>query len=105
MFRFGLQVGDWYLMRAPCAFYRLAVNKFRPGPAFRTAQANHRPGGPLRGSADPGFALNESNFIDNGIESGRHRLMHRFRLMPLHEVRFVSITREQLSQILITEAA
>ena len=42
-----LEIRDRDLMRAPGSLDRLAVDEFRPGPAFGRAEDDHRPARPL----------------------------------------------------------
>ena len=97
MFRFAFQIGDRHLMRAPCSFDRLAVDKFRPSPAFWSAQNNHWPGRQLGGSAGASLELNDADFLDNVIKSASHQLVHGLGIIALHKVRFVSMSSEQVS--------
>src|SRR5260370_38520280 len=45
------------------------------------------------------------NFLDNRVERVCHKLVHALRLMALHKIRFVTIPREKLSQLGISQAA
>src|SRR3989442_15277800 len=97
MFRLGIQIGYRHLMRAPRVLDGLAIHKFRSGPALRSTHDDHGPDGKARRSLAAGFALNGADFLDNRVERRRHELMHRFRLVPFHEVGFISVTSEEMS--------
>src|SRR5205807_732168 len=99
-----LQVGYRYLVGAPSTFDRLAIHKFRSGPSLGAAQNDHRPERKGSRSLGASFILNGVDFFDNHIEGGRHELVHRFRLVPFHHVRFVSITAKKAGQLLVGEA-
>src|SRR6266581_5097739 len=99
-----LQVSYRYLVGAPSTFDRLAIHKFRSGPSLGAAQNDHRPERKGSRSLGASFILNGVDFFDNHIEGGRHELVHRFRLVPFHQVRFVSIAGKKAGQLLVGEA-
>src|SRR5438876_11965303 len=99
-----LQVGYRYLVRATSTFDRLAIHKFRSGPSLGAAQNDHRPERKGSRSLGASFILNGVDFFDNHIEGGRHELVHRFRLVAFHHVRFLSITAKKPGQLLVVEA-
>src|SRR5260370_18951810 len=45
------------------------------------------------------------NFLDNRVERVCHKLVHTLRLMAFHKIRFVTIPREKLSQLGISQTA
>ncbi len=49
----------------------------------------------------PCVILNGLNFLYHCVESDRHELMHKLRLMALDEVRFVAIAAEEPSEFFV----
>ena len=83
-------------MRAPRAFHLFAVHKFRSSPALRSTQNDHGPDWKARRFFAAGLVLGGVNLFDHRVERGCHELMHRFWIMPFHEVGFISIASEEL---------
>src|SRR5262245_48316908 len=90
-------------MRAPGPFDRLAVNEFRPGPTFRAAQNDDGPGWERGGPLGASFLLNKANLVDDGIHRRRHLLVHRCRFVPFDKIWLVTVSSEEVRQLVIAE--
>jgi len=92
-------------VRAPSPFNGFAVHEFRPRPTFRAAQNDHGPNGKRGRSFGMGIFLNKANLFDHGIKSRRHRLVHGFRLVSFDKVGLVTVSGEEVNQLVIAEAS
>ena len=93
MLRCG-HVGDRHLVGAPIPLRLEPVHSLRSGPAFGTAQDDHRP---LRADdflAGPGHLLDRCDFFQHRVEGRRHQLVHRRRDVAFDEMRLVAVAQE-----------
>src|SRR5271167_1016155 len=97
MGRVSYWIRDRHLVRTPGAFQPLTVNLLWTGPSFRSSQYDHWPSWTDRigrvavSRVIPNFA----NFQNAALEGRGHQLMHRLRLVALHHVWLVSISKEE----------
>src|ERR1700729_1214154 len=92
-------------MSAPSSLHRLAVHELRPGPAFRRAEYDHRPARPLDGARrGTRRMLNLVNFCYDLIKRTGEALMHHGRNIAFHEMRFITVTADQVGQFLAADA-
>src|SRR5204863_10222624 len=92
-----------HLVRAPVALGPPAVDFFWAGPAFGSAQYNHRPERPLRETVHTRIGLDTLDFASDGVECGGHQFVHSFRLISLDKVGRVAITAEKMVKLLVTD--
>ena len=92
-------------MSAPSSLHRLAVHELGPGPAFRSAEHDHRPPRPLH---CPGRrtrrTLDLVNFPYDLIKRAGEALMHHGRDVAFHEMRFIAVTADQVGQFPAADA-
>src|SRR5680860_1027048 len=85
--------GQRDLVRAESALDRKPVDLFRPGPAFRGAQHDHRPrrssGGAVCSAAS--VMLDRRDVIQHVVEGGSQLLMDRSGIVADDEMRFVAV--------------
>ncbi len=92
------QLRQRHLVRTPVAFGRQAVDRYRPGPAFRRTQHDHRPARPAFRIARARVVLNAVNLVERVAEHFRHPAMHGDGFRTFYVVRQVSVTFQQLIQ-------
>ena len=95
---------DRHLVGTESAFYRKAVDDFRPCPALGRPKDDHGPAGPGVVLLAPGVFLDSPDLPDGLLQGSRHELMHGFRIVPFHEVGRPSATRQELFQFLVFDA-
>ena len=92
-----------HLMRAPVAFFPLAVDLLGTGPALRRAHDDHRPDRAFGKSILPRVSLDATDFADHCFERSRHELMHRARLMPFDKMRRISVSTKKQFKLLVAD--
>src|SRR5262245_2181987 len=103
MLRLLANIRDRHLMGTPRSFHGLVVYKLWTRPSFWSAQDNHGPCGSSHATGVASLGLDSTNVFDNRVKCGRHELMRGRRVVALHKVGFVSVTSEQVRQVLIAE--
>ncbi len=106
---FVCEIGDRHLVGAEGAFDLHAVHHLRPGPALGGAQHDHGPLRPRRTGPRhlrffASMLLDLANLVDRGFQRRGHLLMHRLRLVALHEVGLVPIAAQQFRQLFLADA-
>src|SRR5207342_2043862 len=82
-----------------------AVDDFRPGPALRCAQDDHRPGGAFsETAAATRLVLYRPDLGEHRIERAGHLLVHRRRIVAGDEHWLVAVTDEELAQFVFRNA-
>ncbi len=100
-----LEVRDWHLMRAPSPLHWLAVDELWPGPAFWRAEHDHGPARPLHSvRRRTRRNLNLVNLRYDLIKRAGQMLMHHGRDVAFHEMRFITVTADQIGQFLVADA-
>ncbi len=106
MLRLAARVGDRHLMRAPEALDFQAVDFLWTGPAFGTAEHDHRPFWPLTGRAAVARrGLDGSDLVEGGIQRCRHQAMHRSWVVTFDKQRLVAIAEKQVPHLIIAHPA
>ena len=102
-----VRLGKRNLVCSPGALNLLAVNHLRPGPAFGSAQHDHRPHRPVRlftvfiGARR---ALNCRNVVEGVVKGGGQLLVHGGRLVSGDRDRPVSVAAQQRFQLGVRDA-
>ena len=94
------RIGERHLMRAERAFDLQAVHPFRPRPAFRRFEDDHRPARTHGVAVDAGFVLDAFDFLHRHVERRGHGLVHQRRLMSLDVIRRPAVAAQELVQFL-----
>ena len=110
--RVAAGLGQRDLVGAEGSLDREAVDLFRPGPALRGAQHDHRPrragrGRPRRGVPGRGFAgiaLDGRDVVQHLIERGRELLVDGRGLVAGDEVRLVAVAAHQRGELVVGDA-
>src|SRR5271169_1666369 len=95
------KIRDRNLMCSPGIFDWLAIDDLWPGPAFGSAQNNHRPSRKRRAASAASRLLDGMNLVEDGVQRLRHEWMHRLRIVAFDEIRFVAIAGKQLRKLFV----
>ena len=101
------QVVERHLVRAPGPLHRQAVDEFRPRPAFRRAENDHRPAWPLRRrrrAVRSGVVLYPADARQDAVEGLGQPLVNERRIVALNEVRLVAVAAQQLGEFVAADA-
>src|SRR5271155_5687783 len=91
-------------MRAEGAFDLHLVDILGPGPSFGAAQDDRRPSRKFTQPVAPRVVLDRANRLVTLIEYRRELAMHHRGLFALEEVHVVTVSLEQLADVLILAA-
>src|ERR1700719_2743758 len=93
-------------MRAPSPLHRLAVHELWPSPAFWRAEYDHGPMRPLhRVRRRARGTLDLVNLRYHLIKRAGQTLMHHGRDVAFNEMRFITVTADQVGQFLVADAS
>ena len=98
------RIGERHLMRAERAFNLQAVHPFRPRPAFRGFEDDHRPARAHGVAVDAGFVLNAFDLLHRLVQRRGHGFVHQRRLMSLDVIRRPAVAAQELVQFLRLDA-
>ena len=93
-----------HLVGSPVILGALAVDLLGARPALGRAQDDHRPARARREAIPARVALDAPDLFGHRVEGGRHELMHRPGVVPLHEVGGVAVAAEEVLQLLVADA-
>ena len=93
-----------HLMRTKCAFDLQAINHFRPGPALRRSEHDHRPARPDKAAVLPCVVLDIPDFQNDLLQCRCHGLMHRVRIIALNKMRGPAAAFIELFQLVMLDA-
>ena len=82
----------------------VAVDNLGTGPSFGRGQHDHGPPRPRRSAGKPCIVLDVPDALDCRVERGRHRFVHRGRLVALDEIRQPAVALQQLLQLFARDA-
>ena len=91
-------------MGAERPFHGQSVDDFRPGPALRGTQNDHRPNGPMSPRSCACRGLNLRDLIEGKVQRDRHALVDFHRVFAikatLDDDGVVAVAREEGEQLL-----
>src|SRR5262252_10153427 len=99
-----MYIRERHLMRAPRALDLVSADLLRARPALGGAQHDHRPARKLCFAALARLLLNRADLRNDGVQRGRHLLMHLVWLRTFDEVGLVAVTDEQRLEVLVSNA-
>ena len=91
-------------MGTPVTLGLFTIHLFWPGPTLGRTQNDHRPAGSGFITIHPSLLLNGFNFGYHHIQRFCHLLVHQFRVRPFDKIGGITVTDEQLFQLIVTNA-
>lgn len=92
------------LVGAEGAFDRHPAHLFRPGPAFRRSEHDHRPARAHAMAVAAGFVLDALNVGHHAVEGRGHGFVHQRRIVAFDVIRRPAAAAQELVQLLRLDA-
>ena len=95
---------EWNLVRAERTLNLQAIDEFWSRPSLGRSENDHRPTRSGRVLASPRVSVDVLDLLNGKVQGGGHELMHRLRVVALHEVGRPAAPAQELFQFFVLNA-